>query len=65
MTIVPVDLAPRLERLFQADRTVAVAELEALVAETITLVETYMPAIDTTKAKRRLGWRQSMWQAAQ
>jgi hypothetical protein len=44
---------------------VAVAELEALVAETITLVETYMPAIDTTKAKRRLGWRQSMWQAAQ
>lgn len=65
MTIAPVDLAPRLERLFQADRTVAVAELETLVAETITLVETYMPAIDTTKAKRRLGWRQSMWQAAQ
>ena len=64
MTIAPVDLAPRLERLFLADRTVAVAELEALVAETITLVETYMPAIDTTKAKRRLGWRQPMWQAS-
>ena len=62
MSIAPIDLALRLERLFQADRTVAVAELEALVAETINLVETYMPAIDTTKAKRRLGWRQQQWQ---
>lgn len=65
MTIAPIDLAPRLERLFQPDRTVAVAELEALVAETVTLVETYMPTIDTTKAKRRLGWRQQAWQTVE
>lgn len=65
MTIAPADLAPRLEHLFQADRLVAVTELEALVAETVTLVETYMPTIDTTKAKRRLGWRQQQWQPVQ
>jgi len=62
MAIAPVDLATRLERLFQPDRSAALAELEALVAETIVLVETYMPTVDTAKAKRRLGWRQSSWQ---
>lgn len=62
MTIAPVDLTLRLERLFAAEQSMALAELEALVAETITLVETYMPTIDTTKAKRRLGWRQQPWQ---
>ncbi len=54
--------ALRLERLFQSERQTALIELEALVAETVTLVETYMPTIDTTKAKRRLGWRQQPWQ---
>lgn len=62
MDIAPVDLAERMERLFGGDRPVALTELEALVAETITLVETYMPTIDTTRAKRRLGWRQQAWQ---
>lgn len=62
MEIAPADLALRLERLFQSERQTALVELEALVAETVTLVETYMPTIDTTKAKRRLGWRQQPWQ---
>jgi hypothetical protein len=63
MTIAPLHLAARIEQLFQPDRQAALTELEALVAETIALVETYMPTIDTTKAKRRLGWRQQPWQA--
>ncbi|MEZ4727999.1 MAG: hypothetical protein R3E79_12790 [Caldilineaceae bacterium] len=62
MEIAPPNLATRLERLFHADRADALAELETLVTETVTLVETYMPTIDTTKAKRRLGWRQQPWQ---
>lgn len=62
MTIAPVDLAARLEQLFQLDQPAALTELETLVAETIILVETYMPTVDTAKAKRRLGWRQSEWQ---
>lgn len=61
MEIAPPDLATRLERLFHSNQPDAPAELEALVAETIALVETYMPTVDTTKAKRRLGWRQQPW----
>lgn len=62
MAIAPPDLAVRVERLFQSEQQSALAELETLVAETVTLVETYMPTVDTTKAKRRLGWRQQPWQ---
>ncbi|MEZ4869729.1 MAG: hypothetical protein R3C14_50855 [Caldilineaceae bacterium] len=62
MEIAPPNLAARLEGLFTSDQPTALAELEQLVAETVTLVETYMPLLDTTKAKRRLGWRQQAWQ---
>ncbi len=66
MQIAPPNLAARLEQLFAPvldnEPNKTLDELEALVAETITLVETYMPAIDTSKAKRRLGWRQKPWQ---
>ena len=62
MAIAPSNLAVRMERLFNSDQPAALAEVEALVAETVTLVETYMPTIDTTRAKRRLGWRQQPWQ---
>lgn len=62
MEIAPPDLATRLERLFQAELPQALLELENLVTETIALVERYMPSIDTSTAKRRLGWRQQSWQ---
>jgi hypothetical protein len=61
MTIAPDNLAARLELLFQTDRWQALAELERLVAETVALVEVHMPTVDTTPAKRRLGWRQTAW----
>lgn len=63
MDIAPPNLAARMERLFGDDQPNALAEVEGLVAETITLVEIHMPTIDTMRAKRRLGWRQQPWQA--
>lgn len=61
MKIVPENLATRLEELFHQPPSIAVLQLEALVQETIQLVEIYMPQVNTTSAKRKLGWRQQPW----
>lgn len=61
MEIVPENLAARLEGLFHQEPPVAVSQLEALVRETVALVETHMPQVDTSSAKLRLGWRQQPW----
>lgn len=61
MTIKPDDFARRLEALFTADLHDALAEVEALAGETIALVESHMPEVDTSAAKARLGWRQEAW----
>jgi hypothetical protein len=61
MEIAPENLAERLEGLFNHAAPVAVNELEALVRETIELVEIHMPQIDTSSAKQKLGWRQQPW----
>lgn len=50
----PPRLAERLESLFAGDRTAAAGELRALVEETVALVETGMPEVDTTEIRRRL-----------
>lgn len=57
----PEQLGDRLERLFTADRHTAVSQLETIVEETITLIETHMPDIDTNSAKARIGWKQEPW----
>ncbi|MEM7769331.1 MAG: hypothetical protein AAF327_02325, partial [Cyanobacteria bacterium P01_A01_bin.37] len=57
----PENLAARLERLFHQKPPVAVNQLEALVRETVELVEIHLPQVDTSSAKRRLGWRQQPW----
>lgn len=62
MKLKPDNFAARLNTLFSAERAVVLPELEALVAETIALVETHMPDVDTSKAKARLGWRQESWE---
>jgi hypothetical protein len=62
MEIAPENLAERLEGLFKQAPPVAVNELEVLVRETVELVETHMPQIDTTSAKQKIGWRQQPWQ---
>lgn len=61
MEIAPPDMAARLDAVFLGAQRDALAELEALVAETVALVEIHMPAVDTTRAKRRIGWRQQPW----
>lgn len=61
MKIAPENLSDRLESLFQTEPSLAVIELESLVQETVALVEVYMPQIDTSTAKQRLGWRQQPW----
>lgn len=57
----PADLAPRLDRLFKTDIGTAAGELEKLVEEVVTLVETHMPEIDTGQVRKRLGWRGRPW----
>lgn len=61
LAIAPDNLALRLESLFCLKTADAVRELEGLVQETIALVETHMPQVDTVSAKRKLGWRQQPW----
>lgn len=61
MEIAPDNIADRLEGLFHQAAPVAVNELEALVRETVELVEIHMPQVDTTSAKQKLGWRQQPW----
>ncbi|MEM9769582.1 MAG: hypothetical protein AAF892_17100 [Cyanobacteria bacterium P01_D01_bin.71] len=62
MEIAPENLAARLENLFNQKPSIAVNQLEALVLETVKLVEIHMPQVDTSSAKRRLGWRQQPWE---
>lgn len=61
MEITPENLADRLEGLFHHAAPVAANELEALVRETVELVEIHMPQINTSLVKQRLGWRQQPW----
>lgn len=61
MGIKPDNFAARLDGLFTAELGASLAELEALVTETIALVEKHMPDVDTKPAKARLGWRQQPW----
>jgi hypothetical protein len=65
MEIAPENLAARLENLFDQEPPIAVKQLEALVQETVELVEIHMPEVDTSSAKRRLGWRQQPWELSE
>ncbi|HXM58387.1 MAG TPA: hypothetical protein VOB72_23505, partial [Candidatus Dormibacteraeota bacterium] len=60
LALTPPDLAERLERLFD-DPHRAGAGLEALVIETLALVERELPDLDTTRARRWVGRRPERW----
>jgi hypothetical protein len=60
----PPDLGERLESLFRLEPQAAAAQLESLVRETLDLVETHMPQVDTARARRRLGQRLEAWKPA-
>lgn len=64
MAIAPADLSARLEGLFHREPPIAARELEDLVRETTELVDIHMPQVDTSLAKRKLGWRQQPWTPA-
>jgi predicted nucleotidyltransferase len=64
LQIAPHNLAERLEDLFKLEYEAAVGELERLVEETIRLVETQMPEIDTSRVRRDLGKRRATWTIA-
>ena len=61
MTLKPDNFAQRIDGLFGSDLQTAAFELEKLVEETIGLIETHMPQVDTSLAKRRIGWRIQPW----
>lgn len=62
MSIAPTNLASRLESLFRAEPYVAANQIEQLVQETLDLVDTYMPQVDTSSVRRKVEWRQQPWQ---
>lgn len=62
MTIKPDNLAARLEGLFCGGMSEVLSDVERLVQETITLVEEHMPHIETSSAKRRIGWQHQAWE---
>jgi hypothetical protein len=61
LRIAPAGLAARIEDLCRASPDKAAVALEALVGETLALVNLHMPQVDTSKAGRRIGWRQQPW----
>ena len=54
MTHKPHNLAGRLKRAFSMDPPAGVAELDKLLAETLALIETHLPAMDLTEFKVQL-----------
>jgi hypothetical protein len=61
LTLLPIDFAARLDRLFTAEFPVAALELEALISETIELVAQHLPQIDVSNARQKIGQRKSAW----
>lgn len=61
LRLAPERLADRLDELFTLDPVGAGASLERLVGETVTLVDSHMPGIDTTSVRRHLGARRPRW----
>jgi hypothetical protein len=61
LTILPLDFAARLDRLFTAEFPVAALELEALIDEMIELVAQHLPQIDVSGVRQKIGQRKSSW----
>jgi hypothetical protein len=61
MRLAPNHLADRLERVFSAERSEAIADLEALAGETVALVRAHMPEIETENQPPLAGQRAQPW----
>jgi hypothetical protein len=65
LDLAPADLADRIERVLASisrDPAAVASELESLAGETVGLVETHMPDVDTSSARQYLGHRFEPWQ---
>ena len=61
LPLAPERLADRLDELFTLNPVSAAIELERLADETVTLVETHMPMIHTSSARKLIGMRHQPW----
>ena len=64
MPLAPTDLSPRLKRAFRLPPAEGVRELRALIEETLSLVETHLPSIDTTPHRATLSRPRGAWDRA-
>ena len=63
LAVVPSGLADRMDLLFETDLSSAITQIEALVQETVTLVNIHMPEADTSILRYPPGKRQQPWRA--
>jgi hypothetical protein len=63
MAVTPADLSGRLKRSFRIEPSAAVGELEALIEETLGLVETHLSAFDTAPYRTDLAKRRTPYDA--
>jgi hypothetical protein len=63
LAVVPSALADRMDLLFETDVSSAITQIEALVQETVTLVNIHMPEADTSILRYPPGERQQRWRA--
>lgn len=63
MSLAPERLAERLDSIFALDPVEAGIAMERLIAETVDLVETHMPEIDTALVRGQIGVRHQPWDA--
>ena len=61
MTLTPLDLATRLRQAFRVSPADGVQLLHALIAEIFALVETHVPAFDTTLYREKVRSRRGVW----
>jgi hypothetical protein len=59
LAVKPADLSGRLKRSFRIEPTAAVRELEALIVETLALVEKHVPGFDTAPHRAGLAERRT------
>ncbi len=58
----PAQIADRIDALFACDPIVAADDLERLTAETMGLVETHLPSVDTSATRALIGRRIQPWE---
>ena len=64
MTVKPVKIEQRLRLAFVLPYSQAVDEMKKLLDETLGLVESHIPSIDTTQVRQQLGYiRTAQWRS--